>query len=52
MSNNLPIEYLVFSAGGGFLFGVVAGYAVIMIYSIILYIDWCRQIDRQIRLTE
>jgi uncharacterized membrane protein (Fun14 family) len=28
MSNNLPLENLVFSGGGGFLFGAVAGYAI------------------------
>ncbi len=28
MLTNLPIESLVFSAGGGFLFGAVAGYAI------------------------
>ena len=24
----MPVEYFLFSAGGGFLFGVVAGYAI------------------------
>ena len=28
MSSSLPLEDFVFSAGGGFLFGTVAGYAV------------------------
>ena len=28
MGSDLPYEDLVFSAGGGFLFGAVAGYAI------------------------
>ncbi|MDP9289951.1 MAG: FUN14 domain-containing protein [Thermoproteota archaeon] len=28
MASNLPVEDFVFSAGGGFLFGAVAGYAM------------------------
>ena len=28
MASNLPLEDFVFSAGGGFLFGAVAGYAI------------------------
>jgi uncharacterized membrane protein (Fun14 family) len=28
MASELPLEDLVFSAGGGFLFGAVAGYAI------------------------
>ena len=28
MASELPVEELVFSAGGGFLFGAVAGYAI------------------------
>jgi hypothetical protein len=31
VASELPVEDIVFSAGGGFLFGAVAGYAIIML---------------------